>query len=291
LEQFTLAEEGMGADSWIMFALGTIHKRQGRFEKAIDFYTCGAELSPRDAVFQLEAGISYEWLRQYEKAEKCYDRIISLAPDKFGGYGFKANLNMDRVGNLEKARGILLDAPEMDRPFAMYRLTILERDYEKALGWLQAYEKKDGRIEVVVEKAGLYRLMGEQKQAAAAFDSARIVLTKKSQESPEDPNIHMNLGYCFAGVGEREKAVYHGQRAVELMPVSRDYILAAVMRQDLARIYVEVGDHDAALDELDYLLSVPSELSVWGLRLDPVWDPLRENPRYQALLKKFQTSP
>jgi hypothetical protein len=86
----------------------------------------------------------------------------------------------------------------------------------------------------------------------------------------------------------KEAAVREGQMAVDLMPVSRDANAAPTYLRGLAHIHTMVGDHDAAIDELDYLLSIPSWVSVPSLRLNPSWDPLRDHPRFQALLEKYE---
>jgi serine/threonine-protein kinase len=73
-------------------------------------------------------------------------------------------------------------------------------------------------------------------------------------------------------------------RAAELLPVSKDAMLGTYRAIDLAQIYTMVGEKDAAIDELEHLLSIPSPLSVHLLRLDPIWDPLRNHPRFQRLV-------
>jgi serine/threonine-protein kinase len=81
-----------------------------------------------------------------------------------------------------------------------------------------------------------------------------------------------------------------GEHAVELMPISKDALDGTDQAIELAKIYSRVGEVDKALDLIDELLSIPSWLSVRLLRLDPVWDPLRNHPRFQALLEKYDTN-
>jgi hypothetical protein len=86
-----------------------------------------------------------------------------------------------------------------------------------------------------------------------------------------------------ASLGCKEDAVREGKKAVELLPVSQDAWRGPYRVADLARIYMMVGEHDAAIDQLEYLLSIPGEISIPLLRLDPTWDPLRDNPRFQKM--------
>ena len=88
-------------------------------------------------------------------------------------------------------------------------------------------------------------------------------------------NVHSLLGIAYAGLGRKEEAIREGKRAVELLPVSKDAIWGPGLIENLAFIYVLVGEQNAALDQIEYLLSIPSELSVPLLRIDPRWDPLR----------------
>ena len=74
---------------------------------------------------------------------------------------------------------------------------------------------------------------------------------------------------------------------MELYPVSKDKLDGPNVVQDLAVIYTMVGEHDSALDEIEYLLSIPSYCSVQDLRLDPIWDPLRDHPRFQRILREY----
>ena len=80
-----------------------------------------------------------------------------------------------------------------------------------------------------------------------------------------------------------------GEQAVEMTPISRNASHGPVQAIELAKIYTRVGQHDKALNLIDELLSIPCDLSVGLLRLDPVWDPLRNLPRFQALLRESAT--
>ncbi len=104
---------------------------------------------------------------------------------------------------------------------------------------------------------------------------------------PGDHRIRRALGIAYAGLGRKEDAIREGRRAVELCPVSKDALQGPGVVWNLAVIYTMVGEYDAALEEIEYLFSVPSYMSVPWLRLDPSWDPLRDHPRFEALLEKY----
>ncbi len=110
----------------------------------------------------------------------------------------------------------------------------------------------------------------------------------KLQEEPDDARLHSALGIAHAGLGRVEEAMREGELGVELLPVSKEAWRGLYRVEDLARIYVMVGEYDAAIDQLEFLLSIPSEISPSFLRLAPTWDPLRDHPRFQRLLESHR---
>jgi len=94
----------------------------------------------------------------------------------------------------------------------------------------------------------------------------------------------MLLALANALVGRKSAALREASRAVEMLPVSRDAWDGADLQEDLAYVETLVGEHDAAITRLATLLTIPSGLSLPFLRADPMWDPLRGNPRFQKLL-------
>ena len=116
------------------------------------------------------------------------------------------------------------------------------------------------------------------------FEKARTTLEAKKTQHPEDARLHSSLGITYAGLGRKEDAIREGELAVELCRVSRDAMRGPHRVEDLGRIYVMVGDFDAAIDQIEYLLSIPSELSIPLLGLDPAWDSLRNHPRFRKLI-------
>ena len=123
------------------------------------------------------------------------------------------------------------------------------------------------------------------RHGQAAYDSARNILESKIQERPEDARFHSSLGIAYAGLGRKQDAIREGKLAVELLPVTKEAWKGLYRIEDLARIYVMVGEHDLAINKLEKLLSIPSELSIPLLQLDPAWNPLRDHPRFKKLIE------
>ncbi len=110
-------------------------------------------------------------------------------------------------------------------------------------------------------------------------------MASKIEAQPDDSRLHSTLGIAYAGLGRKEDALREGKLAVDLLPISKEAYRGAYRAIDLAQIYAMVGETDAAIDRLEHLLSIPGPLSVSLLRLDPIWDPLRDHPRFQQLVQ------
>ena len=133
-------------------------------------------------------------------------------------------------------------------------------------------------------EGALYLYQGDKVKAQAAFETARIVAEQLVQESPDDAARHGQLGLILAGLGRKEEAIKEGKRAVELLPEAQDALDGPEVAVVLAQIYAWTGEHDQAFELLDHLLQVPNSLTVPILKVDPVWDPLRNDPRFEKLV-------
>jgi tetratricopeptide (TPR) repeat protein len=108
-----------------------------------------------------------------------------------------------------------------------------------------------------------------------------------STERSIPASVYSNLGITYAGLGRAEDAIREATRAVELATPSDAASSGHGKILSLAEVYVKVGEYDLAIDRLDYLLSINSPISPTLLRIDPIWDPLHDHPRFQALLEKY----
>jgi TolB-like protein/Flp pilus assembly protein TadD len=296
LEEYSLAAKRLPNDSLIVAEIGWVRRRQGRFDEAIAGLEKALELDPRNAYLASELADTYRFVRQYPEADRYYDLSISLAPDQVEGYTRKAFNHIAWEGSLGLARATLESIPpglEDPQYFSWWvRLEWHERDYQAALDRLAA--APDG---VFVGRwsgwkprvqGALYSLLNQPERARASYEAARVVLEKRAKETPQDRVTRGLLGFVYAGLGRKADAISEVQAAVKLLPVSKDAFAGVGPVWFLAMVYTMVGEHDAAIDQLEYLLSIPSWWSAWNLRLNPGWDPLRDHPRFQVLLEKYE---
>ena len=243
--------------------------------------------------------MTYRFLRDYSKAEEEMRRAIAIAPDLPDAYYGGALSYVLWDGSTDRARRLLGSAPSLESPNIAYLrllLDLFDRKPESVLARLE-----EGPVDVFIIQdwyapRELFECMclsgmGEGQRASETCKSAVERLEREIEARALDQPDHrlfVALGHALALLGRNEEAVRAGEQAVELAPISIDALEGADQAIELAKIYSRVGEADKALDLIDELLSIPCDLSVGLLRLDPVWDPLRDHPRFRALLEKYE---
>ncbi|MEJ2548856.1 MAG: hypothetical protein P8125_13765, partial [Gemmatimonadota bacterium] len=275
---------------------GDILRRKGEMRAAVERYERAVELAPRDASAHDIVCETWLLLRVYERARPACERARELQPDLFHANSMLAQIEIGEAGDTAAARRWLTEEVDAGsrqaaayENFELYDLALLERDPGAALEAARAFG--DGAINsqfrylpVPLAEAFAHRLAGDEAAARAAFENARFDLWGLVDERPDEPRYRSALGLALAGLGRNEEAIREGEAGLRLMPPEKEAWRGAWRMAELARIEAMTGRHDEAIERLEYLLSVPSDLSVWSLRLDPAWDPLRANPRFEVLV-------
>jgi len=300
LAEFAIVQRSQPNSSELFFGIAAVQRRQGNFEQALTNFKKAAELEPRSAVRVNEVAETYLLLRNPTEAEQHYDQAISLTPDWAVLYGTKAaGLHLRLGGSTERAALVLEEAEraglgeDVVIVYSWILLEIWDGDYEEALDRLAAVsagfvlDDQERFVPKALLHAEIHGLMGSRQLERAYYDSARTILEARVEQRPDDSRYRSTLGIAYAGLGRREDAIREGESAVELLPMSREAYIGAYRAEDLARIYTMVGEYDSAIDQLEILLAVPSPTSVPMLRIAPTWNPLRDHPRFQALLAKY----
>jgi len=289
LEEFAIAQQSLPNNPDLMAEIGYVQRRQGKWDLALASHKKAAELDPGRSDIPYTLGQTYHLLRRYSEAASYYNRAILLDPGGNAPYGRLVELYVRQDGNTEKARKVLIqltgkvDAAELNDRWVW--LDVIEGNYPQALSRLNGPEAyNNDSAGYYLAKAQVYGLMGRAGLKRACYDSVRVLLEKALELQPENEVLHSQLGIAYAGSGRKSEAIREGKKGVELQPINKYALGGADRLADLARIYVMVGEYDAALKEMEYLLSIPSNLSISLLRVDPAWAPLRNNPRFKKLV-------
>jgi TolB-like protein/Flp pilus assembly protein TadD len=280
--------------------IGYIYRRQGKFQEALNYFRKVLEISPRDHVINNSMASTLILLRRFNQSEQYVQETIILTPDWRESYTTKAWLYLLWSGDVERARTVLKQADRQNIPvetgFDIFIQTVTEitgSNHEQAREFLQnmKHEVCDYQFFYIPRSlflANIYGLNKNKKLELAYYDSARVMLQSKIKEFPNDARMHSSLGIAYAGLGEKNKAIKVGKRGVELLPISKEAWNGYYRELDLAKIYTMVGEYDLAIDKVDFLLSIPGELSVPYIKIDPVWKPLLDNPRFQKVLERHE---
>lgn len=292
LEEFEIAAARLPNDSQLIEAFGYIRRRQGLFNKAVEHFAAAMELNPRSSWLAAEFAHTYSNMRRFEEAEELFNRAIAAAPDQPHPYQLKATNTVLWTGDVAQAQKVLDEMPRQEETsslFTLYRMAVLARDYPAALEILQAMETPVFRLESMILPRSMCRgfvhgMMGEEEKSRKFYENALLQLERRVASNDSDPRLYSALGLTYAALGREEEAVTAARRAVELYPVSRDALVGPDYISHLSIVYARVGELDAAVDQLEYLLSIPAAVSLPYLRINPRWDPLRGHPRFERLL-------
>ncbi|MHC4324801.1 MAG: tetratricopeptide repeat protein, partial [Planctomycetota bacterium] len=296
LEQFDIALKSQPNNGDLLLFKGFVQRRQGKFEEALVHIKKASELDPLSPEVTFELADTYMLLRKYPEAERYYQRT-ALSPDLPWPFANAGWLYLRWQGDIAKARAAIEQVSwksgYQEHPYDLHKSVLfdmLEKKYQDALENLSSIELEsfDTQFYFIPKEllfAQIIGLMENRQSEQAYYESARSILETKIQELPEDSRFHSSLGIAYAGLGRKADAIREGELATNLLPVSKEAWRGTFRIEDLARIYVMVGEFDAAIEKLEFLLSVPSELSVPLLKLDPAWNPLRDHPRFKKLVE------
>jgi len=286
LEEFKTTLLGYPNNADLYSAIAAVQRRQGDLVKAADNFMTSFALDPRSHLKAFDVALTCGMMRQFDLADEYIDKTLLLAPNVPLPYVYKAWIHIFQSGDTAAANVILNNAAgRADIAASQYYWwlsRIVQPDYNKTLAITRPGSDTAGYM---LHRARLYRLLDQPEDEYRCSDSARQILETCIMERPDDPRFHSQLGLAYAGLRDREKALAHGRRAMELLPISRDAFDALFFSVNLTEIFVVFDMPEASLDQLEYLMSIPGFISAPYLRLDPLWKPLRYHSRFQKLLR------
>jgi TolB-like protein/Tfp pilus assembly protein PilF len=298
LQQLDVARKSLPNSATVELYVGAILRRQGQWNDAIIHMQRAIVLDPRSSLSIDQLAVAYQTLRRYAEADQVFARAVAVTQDPTDEQITQAYNNVVWKGDLAPLRAALesLTAGSADysgNAWSFFQLGWWSRDYRAAVktsetdtapNWTgQSNETFPRHLYL----AWAYQASGGNIKTQPVYAEVRTQMQAALQQRPDDPDLHLALGFAAAGLGLKDEAIREGRKATTLMPVSRDAYSGPAYLGFLAQLYVRLGENDQALDTLRQLLAVPSSgvaISPALLKLDPVWDPLRKDPRFQKLI-------
>jgi TolB-like protein/Tfp pilus assembly protein PilF len=300
LSEFEIAQRGLPNESEVYLAIGAIQRRQGKWAESTANLEKAASLNPKDTWPLQNLSFNYQMLRDFRKANQTIDRALALDPKGFSLLEVKSKLAIVENGDFGVAERALAalqsanisNAEKLKAASARADIFLLERKYQEGL---QAAENLPddqiaafpGHLSSKYYYIGFARkALRDETGAQAAFLKAKNTLEEQLKRTPDSPDVHIQLAKVFGFLGEKDSALAEAQRATELVPQSDAFGGPEIM-SGVAEVYATLGENDRAIEVLDRLLSRPSGVTAQVLKINPIWDPLRSDPRFQGLIDKY----
>jgi serine/threonine-protein kinase len=293
--ELALAQRALPNESFVYELAGYMDRRQGRWEESERNLRRALELDPRNFYFLQQLSFSYDKLRRFDEMRVLMDRALAVAPDDPGARINRAQVDLFARADTKPERAVfdalIRENPQAGRELAveLIQLALYERDFaaaDRALAGMAETGGLEGAFSFPrMWYAGLIaRAKGDAAAAREAFTAARAEVAKALSERGEFPQPLSVLAMIDAALGNKEEAVAEGRRASQLLPLTQDAITGADILEHLAITYALCGDKDQALEQLSILSKIPSEVNYGTLRLDPIWDSLRGDPRFEKIV-------
>ena len=292
-------------NSQVLYALGAIARREGHWDESVAYWERGLALDPRNTALLTEVAWTYATLRQFPTALKLYDRALDILPNELSLMALKASI-YQAEGNLPEAAKLLIQVNAQTNSDVAVRIKLtqlrLERNHTEAARFVQARQARLDfafGIDKGIKQVGValfQRVAGDTAHAKAYAEQARTTLEPLSKDQPDNAFIAAALAVDYAILDEKDSALNEAQRAITLVPTSKDRLSGPGFEENLALVEMIIGENGRAISTLTRLLQTPyggwlyspAPITPALLTLDPLWDPLRADPAFQKLCEEKQ---
>jgi serine/threonine-protein kinase len=282
-------------DSEAVLGIAAVQRRQGRVQDAVRNFERATELNPRDSLGYFNLGETYALLRRPEDADRSYDNAIAIS-SYARPFAFKLRWRLRIRPELQQAVDVERHAEAAgvgQDPLVLYHRVMLHLyagDPRASLRLLatsnDAFEDQFWYVPRAFLEGQAYEALGDRVHARVRYADAKRLIAGRLAKDPDDSRCHSALGLALAALGDANGAVREGKTAVDGMPLAREAYRGVYRLEDLGRIYALTGQVDAAIDTLARVLSMPDDLSVEGVLLDPAFRRLRGHPGLQKLVAR-----
>jgi eukaryotic-like serine/threonine-protein kinase len=297
---FEEARQFLPNSSRIPESLAYVARRRGQWNRSEAYFNEAERLDPRNVFLLTQHAGSYVILRRFPEALRELDQVLNIAPDDVDTIAFEAGI-AQAEGDLPRAAALLAPLhPNADQTQALETQAyqaILERRPAQVIPRLKEVLAKHDRAlgfingELRFWLGWAQEVAGDHAAAKESWQQARSELESFLEEQPENYFIIEDLALTDMGLGDKATAFALIERAMAAVPLEKDVVDGPAPIEILARVSAQLGEPDRAIAALQKLLSIPSEgalasrvpLTPALLRLDPMFDPLRNNPRFQEL--------
>ena len=278
-----------------------IYRRRGDWQRSLAEFNQAAELDPRDALHPTEIGIIYVLLHRWGDAERSLSRALAIDPHNTWAARFLARTYISSTGDIRRARQAFEGEPVESKLIfpnewgtiavmidERVYLDVLERRFADALkAWdVAPSDTSEARLRQLEARVGIQVLAGQCAAAKSECEQTRTLLEARLADQPEDPNSLSALAWVYVCLGRNADALRVSRRAADLLPIEKDAIAGQLFLTGLAEIEARTGKPDEAVKILRQLITGPScgTVAIARLKIDPVWDPIRNRPDFQQLL-------
>ncbi|MGH7711428.1 MAG: protein kinase domain-containing protein [Gemmatimonadaceae bacterium] len=281
----------------LLTSLAALERSLGRFEDALQHALLARQVDPRSVATARAVARAYHDLRHYPAALAAWDRALSLAPNSLAiihgkVFDFLATGHLDSVHALVAGKLKTVDTTALLVRFAFYQETMwaLPPSLWPKIVQLTVADFSGDRGHWALKLGNTYRLLGDTVRAKVFGDSAVLVFKAALKNFPEDAQYHELYGRALALAGRRAEAIEAAERSLKLRETSLDASIRPYVHFQVARILIQSGEYERALDMIEPLLTTPaSDVTPDYLMIDPTFKPLRGNPRFERLLSKLGT--